>query len=98
MTFATLQPTTGGPIPIHPQPSIYATTIGVVDEWPDGSTTIVTPDEVEAIMARPSWDFEEADIRLTGERIAALHKEVDAAVAKRRPARKRQPRKPKATP
>lgn len=80
--FAT---TTRG-IPIYPEPGIFETTIGHA-VTKDGVTT-VTPQRIEEIMARPHWDFNEADLRLTGERIANLQKQVDAVVAKKTTTRK----------
>lgn len=91
--FPTLQTTsTGGRVPIHPQPSIFETTIGVIDVASDEPSTLVTHTEIDQILSRPKWSFDEADLRLTNERIAALQKEVDAVVAKKaaskRPVRK----------
>lgn len=75
----------GTRIPVYPESSIFETTIGmVVKPGTDTPMTIVTSDDIERILARPPWNFDEADLRLTNERIAALQKQVDE-VAKKPP-------------
>jgi hypothetical protein len=50
--------------PVHPQPSIYETTVINVPQQ-DGPDLVVTHRDIEQIVARPRWDFAEADARLT---------------------------------
>ena len=85
MTETTFDLLPGTRIPMYPASSIFETTIAISEKG-----VLVGSEEVEAILARPPWSFEEADLRLTGERIAALQKEVDAVAKKTtaRPARK----------
>ena len=54
--------------PTHPQPGFYETTVAVVG---DGKTeTLVGPEEVERIMARPRWSMEMAKARVEGKAAA----------------------------
>lgn len=59
--FETLPPanSTYGPIPIHPQPGIFETTIAMV-KVPDhhNDRAMVTHVEIEEILHQPAWDIE----------------------------------------
>jgi hypothetical protein len=46
-------------IPVHPQPSIFETTIGIVEN-DEGEQTPVTHTQIEEILARPKWTFDAA--------------------------------------
>jgi hypothetical protein len=56
------------PIPIHPQPGIYETTVSI-----GHNDTLVDPQVIEQIAARPHWSLEMAKARVDG-RIAAYRK------------------------
>lgn len=46
-------------LPIHPQPGVFETTTAVIDRYPDGETTIITPGMIESLLAQPKFDWRE---------------------------------------
>lgn len=68
-------------IPLHPQPGIFETTVALT------SAGVVDHVEVERVMARPPWDFEEANYRLHREAMERRNEEFRAALAAEEKAR-----------
>lgn len=70
------------PIPVHPQPSFYETTVAVV-----GEHHLVGPREVETICARPGWDYAKANsaalTKINAERLARKEAAKKAAATRR---------------
>lgn len=77
-------------IPVHPEQGIFETTVAIT------STGVVDHTEVERVMARPPWNFEEANYRLHREALDRRNAEFRAqqealakAAAKPQPAARR---------